>query len=62
MSISNNIDTCDETVNELIINSIRLREPLWNLNSKYYKDNIYKKKLWAEIAYELKLTGKNRYK
>lgn len=57
---SNNSSENEESVNELIINSVRLRSSLWDLNSKFYKDNVYKKKLWAEIAYELKVTGKKK--
>jgi len=48
-------------INELIIKlGSSLRNSLWDLNNKFYKVNIYKKKLWLEIAYELNVPDKKR--
>ncbi|KAF5301290.1 hypothetical protein FQR65_LT08889 [Abscondita terminalis] len=39
--------------NENLINSVRVREVLYNLRSQHYKNNVVRMELWSEIAREL---------
>lgn len=48
----------ENTTNDSIISEVKLRTPIWDMKDKSYKDQVLRKKIWEEIAFNLEMDGK----